>query len=342
MNVCADYTYNKVRVGRVPVKRWMLPVILLLSVAAAQGCQKKKGESALRRNAVKTTTGYDMSGGIPQPIHKTEYTYDALNHLSEEVHYEWQGNRWSEQDKWEYTYDADNRLDQEIWYKWSGTGWEKNRRTLYIRDSNGVLQVELEQRWNGSAWEDSDRTVYEYDQNGKLIKETHQEYWGGNWQNDERYDYEYDSNGRLIRQVFCSWNSIAQAWDTEEMNEYQYSGGKLSEITYYYYQNSSWIQDGKDTISWDGNHICAFTYYDYDSQNQLWVLSEKTEIQFSGGYPQTFNYYDYSGSGYDWRVEIEMLSLPGCVVLPDDSLADPFRYEQNIYYGEELNRYLGK
>jgi hypothetical protein len=166
-----------------------------------------------------------------------------------------------------------------------------------------LLENLKRENWNESSSSWVNDSLYEHSYNNKNLVDTiiaHKWRNGSVWGNDGRWRYIYNANSKLIQRYNDQWATTY--WQEYFKNDYYYSGPNqnLSQMSYYWYSDNTWVLYGYYHYSWNTNNyltemihyvlstIGPWIYietwkdeYYYDSTN---VLIMKTGFDYVGCY----------------------------------------------------------
>jgi hypothetical protein len=129
--------------------------------------------------------------------------------------------------------------------------------TLTTKAQNKLLSSIGEYFDNSSGtWTKSDGSNYYYDTNNNLIEERDfRVNDNGQWENDGKIVYTYNTNNKVTEEVCYAWNKVTNQYEIDERATYKYVSNRLSEILIQEWINSSWVDEGKVSITYNTNNL---------------------------------------------------------------------------------------
>ena len=204
--------------------------------------------------------------------HKSEYTYNSDNKITELVGLDQNGSNWDLLYTDVYNYDNLNN-NIEIIRNWQNpTIWSVNYRYIHTFDSNNNLILKEKQEWNTntSSWGNTiKKNEFTYNNDNKVLSEI--EYNNGQsgvLEEYRKFEYIYDTNGNRDEFIKSIYNSTTNSWELSERVTYTYDNNySLSDLFI-----PNWSTGILDIgYSEDYNHmITAKGYYEWDNTQNQW------------------------------------------------------------------------
>lgn len=151
---------------------------------------------------------------------KVEYRYDDHGWVSEEKHFELEGNDWIEISKIGYTYDNNGNVVKAIKQDYEDGLWENEEMVDYYYQ-DGKLTMVVESYW-GDTWVESSKTEYTYDAMGDCVETYYFDLYDTNWEYDGKSLYTYDHNHNCIKEMNYDYSWSLQDWDLYDEIEYTF------------------------------------------------------------------------------------------------------------------------
>lgn len=229
-------------------------------------------------------TNYDNSG-------KSNYTYDANNHITSILVQTWNNSTNSYQNSAYYVvnYDANFNLSNYIIQSWDATGsiWINSSQYNLTYDTHNNLLSQISTVWNTatSAWENQNKDIYTYDANNNMLTRIYQS-WNtatNAWENQSKNINTYNAANKVLSNIYQNWNTTTNAWENSSnlLNTYNTSNLLTNELSKFWNTTTNMWENGSQT------------YHQYNSNNddtlsliQYW---NGTSWDNANKYLQTYN-----------------------------------------------------
>jgi len=222
---------------------------------------------------------YDADGLIDYTIfeesifhHKSEYTYNSDNKITELVVLDQNGSNWDLLYTDVYNYDNLNN-NIEIIRNWQNpTTWSVNYRYIHTFDSNNNLILKEKQEWNTntSSWDNTIKKYeYTFNTDNKVLSRITSNLVDSAFEQVLKYEYIYDTNGNRVEFIKSkNYNSTTNSWELDERVTYTYDNNYSLSDLFIPNWSSGIIDIGYDE---DYNHmITAKGYYEWDNTQNQW------------------------------------------------------------------------
>jgi len=199
----------------------------------------------------------------------------------ETISQDWENEAWVNMIKSEFTYDVNDYLIGVHVYMWDNDQWNDASKTEVTNNSNGHPLESLLYVWNpdSNQWELLFRDTYTYDGSG-LNTEVLSEMWMmTSWMNWGHFTYTYDGNDHMIEVLDESWDFMTNAWKNAALTQFTYSGDKLIEDLYQYWENNAWVNEYNAFYTYIGNNITEVLIKDWDGGQ--WVNSSHRDKYYN-------------------------------------------------------------
>lgn len=261
----------------------------------------------------------------------TNYIKDGQALAKERTFYYYIGNQWVPSNKYGYQWNG-FLLEKDSSQMYSGGTWVNSNRTLYFYNQNYKDTLKIYEGWTGSSWQPNGKITSIFNNQNKLIERTGFQFSGGNFVPSWKQKYQYDNNGNQIEQLFLSYNSGTQTFDSSARNLATFDNlNRTTEWINQSYMSNNWnnmsrmtyVYSGSNTepsiqynFSWGSNQwdSSAKVIYTYNGQNQVtqsifynytsgsWVPSSKTDISYNNN-GQEITVKSYSWNNNQWEIQ---------------------------------------
>ncbi len=236
---------------------------------------------------------------------KTLYTYDAQNHITEQIGmqgdannttYEnkarwvctydgagnqltslyqlWTNNAWVDKNKLTYTYNATNGMTSKIQINWDGNSWLNSHKYTYTLNSANLPTLEQHFDWN-NGWKVDGQHNRTYDGNNNKTEDIFQTYSNNAWVNESKQTITYDNNNNDL--VWTSQEWVNNAWKNwgRTVDAYDNNGNEIS-TNVQDWVNNAWKDDNKMVRDYNTDNLCTqYTRYYWDGN--AFVLTNASE-----------------------------------------------------------------
>lgn len=202
---------------------------------------------------VKLTFQYDNQYNITKlttfmygfTVSTAEYFYDAQNRCIRVIETSMMGDA----EKIEYSYDDHGWVSEEKHFELEGNDWIEERKIGYTYDNDGNIVKAIEQDYEDGIWVNDDMVDYYY-QDGKLIREV-ESFWSDAWFEVSKAEFSYDSLGDLVEVLSFNLNDTNWEYNGKGVYTYDHNHNCVKEMDY----DFSWtLQD------WDLYGVLEYTY----------------------------------------------------------------------------------
>lgn len=151
---------------------------------------------------------------------------------------------------------------------------------IYVQGQNKI-ESSLEEFYNNGVWEVSSGTNYQYDSNNNLLSESHYSYNGTNWLPLYKAIYTYNANNKAVTRIEQFVNSLTNQFENDYKSVYTYNGsGKLITSIEQIWNGSSWVNEYKTEITYNGNLFLTVTETEWDGSQ--WVTDSRSTPTYTG------------------------------------------------------------
>ena len=235
---------------------------------------------------------------------KIDFTYENENLVKSTQYKKDESDNWVEDYRMEFSYSGD--IATATWGGIESGAWEIDDKTEYLIQ-NGLIMEEHNYDYEDGTWIEDRKWTYQYsgsnitswqsfyydEEGGTLEQDERGEYFYQNSKVEEYKVYEHDESGNwseYAKETFTYDGSNLINWinygldesDNSENNykyEYQYSGDKVSQMAYFYWNT--------EESQWESQNIVSFNY------NSNGYLSEEL-LEF--GDDRTYEYEEGHGN----------------------------------------------
>jgi hypothetical protein len=138
---------------------------------------------------------------------------------------------------------------------------------------------------------DSLKGIVEYPDE-QLLQIERQFYFSGSYYPIDKYTYFYE-NGRTKQMEILGFDG--SYWDHLATYDFQYSGDRLTEETWQYYDHGSLVPELKMTYEYNSSHLSTVTYFDFSYD---WIVAAKEEAAYTEGKVSQVIYYEFQDSTF--------------------------------------------
>lgn len=153
--------------------------------------------------------------------------------------------------------------------------------TITAHGQNKLLSS-LDQEYDGTNWLTYAGTNYEYDSNNNLIAETYSnyDYTNSKWEISYKDNYTYDVSNKVTEDINQDWNTLTNKFVNSYKDNYTYTNGKLTEIITKKWENSQWINDSRNTFTYNSNNLIETAIY-YTWNGLQWVVDSRDQLTYN-------------------------------------------------------------
>ncbi|MBN2727703.1 MAG: T9SS type A sorting domain-containing protein [Bacteroidales bacterium] len=120
------------------------------------------------------------------------------------------------------------------------------------------------------------------------------------WDNSEKQSYTYDANGMLQTHLDQNWNSSTSLYENDNYSSYVFSGRNLLQSTDQTWVPNQWINDDKDTYTYDGNNKrLSHTDFVWNNGTTTWDSNYRYLYTYSGNLLEEEITQSWNGSSWD-------------------------------------------
>jgi hypothetical protein len=233
----------------------------------------------------------------------SEKMYTNIDQLDYETTYEYSGNRLSrilaydEKVEFSFQYPDNNTItfnyteDIESIYEGSGIisltnnmvseiVFDNETKAVYNYNSDGEIAAIKYYDFDGS-WILYEEDVFTYS-SGKLIQIK------SSYPYEvpvSEYKYVYSYNGEELKESIYSHREGENPWIEESKSAYSYNFGKISKITFFYNNETTWLEEGFEEYTYDANGNLIEIYNSKYAERTVYTYEEG-----SGNYRQIFDF----------------------------------------------------
>ncbi|GIZ07345.1 T9SS type A sorting domain-containing protein [Flavobacterium sp. UMI-01] len=159
--------------------------------------------------------------------------------------------------------------------------------TINVKSQTKLLSS-IDQYLDGSNWINSWGHNYDYDGNNNLVAETDLEWINGAWKNRSKTTYVYDGNNKVTEKLGQDWNATTNMFENSYKDNYTYSNGKLVGQESKVWENSSWVNEWKVELTYNGNNLPeSALFYNWDGTQ--WELDSRETLVYNVNNKMTEN-----------------------------------------------------
>lgn len=151
--------------------------------------------------------------------------------------------------------------------------------TITLQSQNKLLSS-IDEYYDGSTWQKNSGFNYEYDNNNNLIAETYYSWDTGTWEINDKAIYTYNLNNKVTQVLYQVWNPETNKFEIFDRDTYTYTNGKITEIGYNRWENSNWVFDDRNLITYNSNNLPE-TALSYNWDGLQWVNESRTTLTYS-------------------------------------------------------------
>jgi YD repeat-containing protein len=198
-----------------------------------------------------------------------DYTYDSHNNLLTRLDKSWDGTSWQDASRWTYTYNPSKKLllRSVLEYKYNGV-WAYMEKDEFSYNASDKLLEDVFYLAHNNVFQANSKRVNVYNSANQMESTTSYgfDYSINDWSQSSRSLFYYNASGNNDVEIMQNWTGVN--WVDSEKAEKVYNADNLPvSQTYYYKQDSNWIQNIISESQYDENGNLVDAYFRFVTIN---------------------------------------------------------------------------
>lgn len=208
------------------------------------------------------------------------FTYFPSKKVNQSTISNWIDPEWMPFARQTHSYDAAEQLARVLNETNFGTGWISQSENIYTYNTRGYLVKDLRRTWNGAEFRNLQQTDYQNNTSGVVTNERVQGWDGAAWENVDSSSYTINGMNEVASAIHFDWE--VDQWVNAYKSTGTFSGELLTVVTDELWENGAWVNDGRTTLSYDGEkRITSVLEEFWDVNGGIWVNESLTELSYT-------------------------------------------------------------
>lgn len=153
--------------------------------------------------------------------------------------------------------------------------------TTITSQAQNKLLSSIREYYDGNSWKNDRGENYEYDSNNNLTATIHLNWSDDAWRISDKGTYTYNASNKVIEILSQTYDFITNTFENADKETYTYTAGKPTEIVFYVWNGSIWVNDYKIVITYNANNLPE-TALSYTFNGTQWVNDGRNTFAYNG------------------------------------------------------------